>query len=291
MKKGIGDFVNKSVRMCSMLILTCLLSACGKNTETDNTFAVDTVVESSEPEDIAVSLPEYSVLDDHYSFQASKVRNDGSATYIASVVKDGTNQSYSVYNSYSQEDNNSVDYVNMSLVFVGSDCYLYETHGSIGSTPDTDTVYKVADPNFQSFDFTAFDFYTTIVSMLSSVSSYEDMGVTTFETESGSYEVNNYDCTSTVGIAADGLIKLQIDKDSDLLREVSFTGAAMNTEYTLYEYHDDGMFSDLGQVSDTISYTEALSLFKDAVYNAEVIVASESNEVQKESFKYEVVVG
>ena len=57
-------FVNKSVRMGSMLILTCLLSACGKNTETDNTFAVDTVVESSEPEDIAVSLPEYSVLDD-----------------------------------------------------------------------------------------------------------------------------------------------------------------------------------------------------------------------------------
>lgn len=282
-------FVNKSVRIGSMLILTCLLSACGKNAATDSTFAVDTVVESSEPESIAVSLPEYSILDDNYGFQASKVRNDGSATYIASVVKDGVNQSYSVYNSYSQEDNNSVDYVNMSLVFVGDDCYLYETHGSVGSTPDIDTVYKVTDSNFQSSDFVTFDFYTTIISMLSSVSSYEDKGVTTFEAESGSYEVNNYDCMSTVGIATDGLIKLQIDKDSDLLRKVSFTGAAMNTEYTLYEYQDDGMFSDLGQVSDTIDYTEALSLFKDAVYNAEVIVASESNEVQKESFKYEEV--
>lgn len=282
-------FVNKSVRIGSMLILTCLLSACGKNTETDGTFAVDTVVESSEPEDIVANLPEYSVLDDHYGFQASKVRNDGSVAYIASVVKDGINQSYSVYNSYLQTDNNSVDYVNMSLVFVGDGCYLYETHGSVGSTPDTDTVYKVTGPNFQSLDFTEFDFYTTIVSMLSSVSSYEDKGVTTFETEDGSYEVNNYDCTSTVGIATDGMIKLQIDKDSDLLRKVSFNGAAINTEYTLYEYQDDGMFSDLGQVSDTISYTEALSLFKDAVYNAEVIVASESNEAQKESFKYEEV--
>lgn len=281
-------FVNKSVRIGSMLILTCLLSACGKNTETDNTFAVDTVVELSEPEDV-VSLPEYSVLDDHYGFQASKVRNDGSATYIASVVKDGINQSYSIYNSYSQEDNNSVDYVNMSLVFVGDDCYLYETHGSIGSTPDTDTVYKVTDPNFQSLDFTEFDFYTTIVSMLSSVSSYEDKGVTTFETESGSYEVNNYDCMSTVGIATDGLIKLQIDKDSDLLRKMAFNGAVMNTEYTLYEYQDDGMFSEIGQVSDEINYDEALNLFKDAVYNAEIIVASESNEVQKELFEHEEV--
>ena len=280
--------MNKSVRIGSMLILTCLLSACGKNTETDNTFAVDTVVELSEPEDV-VSLPEYSVLDDHYGFQASKVRNDGSATYIASVVKDGINQSYSIYNSYSQEDNNSVDYVNMSLVFVGDDCYLYETHGSIGSTPDTDTVYKVTDPNFQSLDFTEFDFYTTIVSMLSSVSSYEDKGVTTFETESGSYEVNNYDCMSTVGIATDGLIKLQIDKDSDLLRKMAFNGAVMNTEYTLYEYQDDGMFSEIGQVSDEINYDEALNLFKDAVYNAEIIVASESNEVQKELFEHEEV--
>lgn len=281
-------FVNKSVRIGSMLILTCLLSACGKNTETDNTFAVDTVVELSEPEDV-VSLPEYSVLDDHYGFQASKVRNDGSATYIASVVKDGINQSYSIYNSYSQEDNNSVDYVNMSLVFVGDDCYLYETHGSIGSTPDTDIVYKVTDPNFQSLDFTEFDFYTTIASMLSSVSSYEDKGVTAFETESGSYEVNNYDCMSTVGIATDGLIKLQIDKDSDLLRKMAFNGAVMNTEYTLYEYQDDGMFSEIGQVSDEINYDEALNLFKDAVYNAEIIVASESNEVQKELFEHEEV--
>lgn len=271
-----------------MLILTCLLSACGKNTETDNTFAVDTVVELSEPEDV-VSLTEYSVLDDHYGFQASKVRNDGSATYIASVVKDGINQSYSIYNSYSQEDNNSVNYVNMSLVFVGDDCYLYETHGSIGSTPDTDAVYKVIDPNFQSLDFTEFDFYTTIVSMLSSVSSYEDKGVTAFETESGSYEVNNYDCMSTVGIATDGLIKLQIDKDSDLLRKMAFNGAVMNTEYTLYEYQDDGMFSEIGQVSDEINYDEALNLFKDAVYNAEIIVASESNEVQKELFEHEEV--
>lgn len=281
-------FVNKSVRIGSMLILTCLLSACGKNTETDNTFAVDTVVELSEPEDV-VSLPEYSVLDDHYGFQASKVRNDESATYIASVVKDGINQSYSIYNSYSQEDNNSVDYVNMSLVFVGDDCYLYETHGAIGSTPDTDTVYKVTDPNFQSLDFTEFDFYTTIVSMLSSVSSYEDKGVTTFETESGSYEVNNYDCMSTVGIATDGLIKLQIDKDSDLLRKMAFNGAVTNTEYTLYEYQDDGMFSEIGQVSDEINYDEALNLFKDAVYNAEIIVASESNEAQKELFEHEEV--
>ena len=280
--------MNKSVRIGSMLILTCLLSACGKNTETDNTFAVDTVVELSEPEDV-VSLTEYSVLDDHYGFQASKVRNDGSATYIASVVKDGINQSYSIYNSYSQEDNNSVNYVNMSLVFVGDDCYLYETHGSIGSTPDTDAVYKVIDPNFQSLDFTEFDFYTTIVSMLSSVSSYEDKGVTAFETESGSYEVNNYDCMSTVGIATDGLIKLQIDKDSDLLRKMAFNGAVMNTEYTLYEYQDDGMFSEIGQVSDEINYDEALNLFKDAVYNAEIIVASESNEVQKELFEHEEV--
>lgn len=284
-----GDFVNKFVRIGSMLVLTCFLTACGKNSETGDTFVVDTVVESTEPEDIVISLPEYSVLDDHYGVQASKIRNDGSATYIASVIKDGSNQSYSVYNSFSQEDDSSVDYVNMSLVFVGNDCYLYETRGSVGSTPVTDIIYKVVNSNFQSLDFTTFNFYTTVVGILSSVSSYEDKGITTFEAESGVYEVNNYDCTSTVGIATDGLIKLQIDKDSNLLRKVAFKGASINTEYTMYEYQDEGMFSELDQESDTIDYSEALSLFKDVVYDAEVIIASESNEVQRESLKYEEV--
>lgn len=291
--------MHKISKVCLLLSCTCLMTACGTN-DINNTdvsvIADDSKVltevqstEESETEQSEVNLPKYMYPEDSYGFQIVQERLDDSSSCVLSKVLNNDGACYSVYSNYTDSVTGDMYYNNTSMLFSGDKCYLEKASGVVGYGEYIRDAYEVIDAVQYQSDFEAFSFHSNLADILDNAAGYIDEGASTIESESGVYNVQSYTYIMQDSVMSNNEVFVKLYDESSIPCEVSYSTDSLAVKYLIYDYQEDNTFEIPNDIRESLSYSEALNTFNDALRDAVSIVHSESNEAQMAAIKGEEV--
>lgn len=284
--------MNKLIKLGSMLIITFSLTACSLQQKSEDLAVLDTVVTEVQ-EDLTADkeeniLPEFLFLEDKYCYQLHRERFDGSVNYLLSNVKDGNNKMYAIYISYLDPELCKSIYSNISMTFTNDKCYFCQTSGVIGENPNVNETYTVNDVNYKDEDFEEYNYISSVSHELENVSNISRKEECQVFNSLGEI-IDAYRYNYQLNPPSDTTLQLIVSTQDNFVKQLDISKPDVITSYIINAYKEDETFEFYESPVGSISYSEALEQFKDALRNASTILMSESLDVQKESFKYEEI--